>query len=107
MSDAVIDIVGPDSLPVIVKLYNQIFRPVREISGFRRRYQGRHNVLQMIARVDDEPVGFFVGFELKPSIFFTWFYGVVPEYRRMGIASQLMEAVHDWVREQKYDSVRF
>jgi GNAT superfamily N-acetyltransferase len=107
MSDAVIDIVGPDSLPVIVKLYNQIFRPVREISGFRRRYQGRHNVLQMIARVDDEPVGFFVGFELKPSIFFTWFYGVVPEYRRIGIASQLMEAVHDWVREQKYDSVRF
>ena len=76
MSDAVIDIVGPDSLPVIVKLYNQIFRPMREIGGFRRRYQGRHNVLQMIARVDDEPVGFFVGFELKPSIFFTWFYGV-------------------------------
>ena len=75
MSDAVIDIVGPDSLPVIVKLYNQIFRPVREISGFRRRYLGRHNVLQMIARVDDDPVGFFVGFELKPSIFFTWFYG--------------------------------
>jgi len=107
MADAVIDIVGPEDLPVIVKLYNQIFRPPRDLDGFKRRYQGRHNVLQMVARIKYEPVGFFLGFELKPDSFFSWFYGVVPDYRRQGIASQLMEAVHDWASSNDYNSIRF
>jgi GNAT superfamily N-acetyltransferase len=107
MADAVIDIVGPEELPAIVKLYNQIFRPGRDVESFRRRYLGRHNVLQMVARVDDRPVGFSLGFELKPDVFFSWFYGVLPECRRQGIASQLMDAVHSWARLHGYESIRF
>lgn len=106
MADAIIDIVGQDDLPVIVDLYNLIYRPAKDADSFRRRYLGRHNVLQMIARIKDQPVGFFMGFELKPTTFFAWFYGVLPEFRRQGIATQLMEAVHDWCRENEYESVR-
>ena len=98
MADAIVDIVGQEELPVIVRLYNQIFRPHRPLESFQRRYLGRHNVLQMVAHIHDRPVGFTLGFELKPSVFFSWFYGVLPEYRRQGIASQLMEAVHGWAR---------
>ena len=107
MADATIDIVGQDELPTIVEMYNQIFRPPRDEESFLRRYRGRYNILQMIARVEDRPVGFFLGFELKPTVFFSWFYGVVPESRRQGIASQLMDAVHDWARQQDYESIRF
>src|ERR1700722_7263899 len=107
MADAIIDIVGPEELPAIVKLYNQIFRPARDTESFARRYQGRHNVLQMVARIEDKAVGFFLGFELKPGVFFAWFYGVLPDHRRQAIASQLMEAVHDWARENEYESIRF
>ena len=107
MADAIIDVVGPEELPVVVKLYNQIFRPMRDAESFRRRFLGRHNVLQMVAHIDDRPVGFFLGFELKPSVFFAWFYGVLPDYRRQGIASQLMEAVHGWAKLNEYESVRF
>ena len=106
MADAVIDVVGVDELPLVVELYNQIFRPAKTVESLRRRYLGRHNVLQMVARVDGRPVGFFLGFELKPDTFFAWFYGVLPDFRRQGIATQLMEAVHDWAREQEYESVR-
>ena len=62
----------------------------------------------MVARIDDRPVGFFLGFELKPDVFFSWFYGVLPEYRRQGIASQLMEAVHGWAQQKRLriDSLR-
>ena len=96
MADAIIDIIGPEELPVIVTLYNQIFRPNRTVESFQRRYQGRHNVLQMVAHVNDRPVGFNarILLELKPSVFFSWFYGVLPDFRRQGIASQLMEGVH-------------
>ncbi len=107
MADAVIDIVGQDELPLIVELYNQIFRPSRDEEFFRRRYLGRHNVLQMVAQVNQRPVGIFLGFELKPSVFFAWFYGVLPSFRRQGIASQLMEAVHEWAQGNEYDAIRF
>jgi GNAT superfamily N-acetyltransferase len=107
MADAIVDIVGPEDLPVIVQLYNQIFRPPRDEESFHRRFQGRYNILQMVARLGDRPVGFFLGFELKPTVFFAWFYGVVPEVRRQGIASQLMEALHDWSRQHEYESIRF
>ena len=107
MADAIIDMIGPEDLPVVVKLYNQIFRPQRDVDSFTRRYRGRHNVLQMVAHVHDRAVGFTLGFELKPGIFFSWFYGVVPDYRRQGIASQLMEAVHGWARLNDYESIRF
>jgi GNAT superfamily N-acetyltransferase len=107
MADAVIDIVGPEELPLIVDLYNQIFRPARTVEAFQRRYLGRHNVLQMVAQVNNRPVGFFLGFELKPRVFFAWFYGVLPAFRRQGIASQLMDAVHDWARAEDYEAIRF
>ena len=107
MADAIIDIIGPEDLPVVVSLYNQIFRPLRDVESFQRRYLGRYNVLQMVAHVDDRPVGFLLGFELKPGIFFSWFYGVLSDYRRQGIASQLMEAVHGWARLNDYESIRF
>jgi GNAT superfamily N-acetyltransferase len=104
--DAVIDVVGLDELPTIVDLYNQIFRPARDIDSFRRRYLGRYNVLQMLATVQGKSVGFFLGFELKPDTFFAWFYGVHPEFRRHRIATQLMEAAHDWARTHSYDLMR-
>jgi GNAT superfamily N-acetyltransferase len=106
MADAVIDIVGVDELPMVVELYNQIFRPAKTVESFERRYRGRHNVLQMIARVKDQPVGFYLGFELKPDTFFAWFYGVLPNFRRDGIGSQLMEAAQSWAEQHDYETIR-
>jgi len=107
MADAIIDLVGPEDLPVISSLYNQIFRPARDLESFKRRFRGRYNILMLIARIEDHPVGFFIGFELKPTVYFAWFYGVIPECRRQGIASQLMEAVHVWAKQNDYESIRF
>jgi len=107
MADAIIEQYDPEELQITSQLYNQIFRPARDMESFRRRFRGRYNVLQLIARVGDRPVGFFLGFELKPTVYFAWFYGVLPEFRRQGIASQLMEAVHSWAQQNEYSSIRF
>lgn len=106
MADAVIDVVGEEELPLITELYNRIFRPARTVESFQRRYRGRYNVLHLLARVDGQPVGFFIGFELKPDTFFGWFYGVLPDFRRLGIGSQLMEAAQAWAASQGYESLR-
>jgi GNAT superfamily N-acetyltransferase len=107
MATAKIDIVGPADIPLIADLYSRIFRPTHEAEFFRRRFLGRYNPLLMLASLDDNPVGFFLGFELKPTTFFAWLYGVLPEFRRNGIATQLMEAVHAWVGQHEYASIRF
>ena len=106
MADAIIDVVGVDELPLIVDMYNQIFRPTKTIESFRRRYLGRYNVLQLVARVKDKPAGFFLGFELKPDTFFAWFYGVLNEHRRSGVGSQLMEAAQSWAQQHEYTVIR-
>ena len=107
MATAKIDLVGPDDIPLITQLYGQIYRPAKDAAFFHRRFLGRYNGLRMIASLDELPVGFFLGFELKPSVYFSWLYGVLPEFRRKGIASQLMDAVHTWVGDHGYASLRF
>jgi len=107
MANAKVDIVGPNDIPLIVELYGQIYRPAKDAEFFRRRFLGRYNPLILIASVDERPVGFFTGFELKPTVFFAWLYGVLPDYRRVGIASQMMDAMHAWAAEHDYETVRF
>ncbi|MEX0744722.1 MAG: GNAT family N-acetyltransferase [Phycisphaeraceae bacterium] len=102
MAEAKIDIMGPAELPLVVELYNQVFQPAHDEAFFRRRMLGRHNELILIAFVEDTPVGFMVGFELKPSVFFEWLYGVLPPYRRAGVATQLMEAANAWAGDHHY-----
>src|SRR5262249_10263396 len=63
MADVIIDLIAPDDLGEVVTLYNQIFRPARGADDFERRYLGRHNVVQMVARLNHRPVGFLLGFE--------------------------------------------
>ncbi len=53
MADVMIDVLAPDDLAVVVQLYNQIFRPHSDEEHFDRRYLGRHNVVQMVARLDE------------------------------------------------------
>jgi GNAT superfamily N-acetyltransferase len=107
MATAKIDIVGPNDIPLIAELYSRVFRPARDPAFFRRRFQGRYNVLMLVASLDESPVGFFVGFELKPTVFFAWLYGVSADQRRQGIANQLVEAAHSWAAEQGYEAIRF
>ncbi len=64
MADATVEMVGPEDLPTVVQLYNAIFRPPRDLESFRRRYRGRYNVLQLVARLGERPGGFFLGFEV-------------------------------------------
>lgn len=107
MANAEIVVVGLDELPLIVDLYNEVFRPGRDHGFFERRFQGRFNPLLLIAQVQKQPVGFALGFELKPNTFYCWLIGVLPDYRRAGVASQLMEALAAWARDNGYHWIRF
>ena len=92
MAQADIIIADEKLLPQAVELYNGVFRPKREADFFKRRFMGRYNALTLLARIDDKPVGFWIGFELKPGMFYHWLGAVLPDMRRQGVARQMQDA---------------
>jgi GNAT superfamily N-acetyltransferase len=107
MASAKIISVGPGDLGLITDLYNEVYSPSQDDSFFRRRFQGRHNVIMMAAMLDEQPVGFVIGFELMPTTYFCWLIGVVPDARRLGIATQLMQAIQSFAVDRGYGILRF
>ena len=106
MANADIIIADERMLAHAVELYNGMFRPKREIDFFKRRFMGRYNILALLARIEERPVGFWVGFELKPGMFYHWLGGVLSELRRQGIARQLQEAQQSWAKDHGYEHIR-
>jgi len=106
MANAKIDVLGLGDLSLIAQLYNQVYKPAHDEEFFRRRYLGRYNPLILTAAVDERPVGFLLGFELKPNAYFAWLYGVLPDFTRQSIASQLCEAAHAWACDNGYHIIR-
>lgn len=107
MTDAIIDRINPSDVELVTHLYNALFRPQRDEAWLRARLEGRQKVLIQVARVESDAVGFYVGYELRPGVHYSWIVGVVPEMRRTGIASQLMHAAEDWARTEGQQVMRF
>lgn len=107
MPETFIDQINPTDLDTIVHLHNQVFRPTREREYFERRFAGRKGLIAMVARIERDAVGFYLGFEVKPETHYPWLIGVAKEVRRSGVATQLMHAGEGWAGDQGYQSVRF
>lgn len=107
MATAEIHLVGPGDYDLIADLYNQMFRPPQDAGFFRRRLDGRRNALIFVAELEKKPVGFVCGYELRPTTYYSWLCGVVPDARRLGIASQLMIAEQAKACEHGYEMLRF
>ena len=89
----------------IVELEAQVFKEAfHTIESIEERLRNR-NYLILTAHEGHHIVGFKVGFEEKPGHFYSWIGGVIPEYRKLGVAKKLMETQHAWLIENSYQSV--
>jgi len=107
MADAVIDRIDPKDSATIAHLYNQVYKPEQDVEFFERRLRDRIAPLVLVARIENEAVGFYIGFELRPGVYFSWVTGVFPDARRMGIATQLICTAADWAKSEGYHIIRF
>ena len=69
------------------------------------RRVGPRKHLCLLARIDDQPAGYKLGYEETPSRFYSWIGGVVPAHRRRGVAQQLLHAQEAWCRAAGYDEI--
>ena len=63
---------------------------------------------QILTAYDDHnPIAFKIGYQRHPDgSFYSWMGGVLPNYRRKGIANNLADHQETWAKKNGYNSIR-
>jgi len=59
----------------------------------------------LLTEVDGCPAGFVSGYALSDTLFHCWLGGVVPGFRRRGLARLLWAELEQWARMQGYRKI--
>lgn len=104
MSNSPLHITQSDVGTVVAlsKLIPEFEQPYGE-EEYRKRLDGARCLI-LVAYWQEEPAGFKVGYE-RPEGFYSWMGGVLPAFRRKGIADALADAQEDWLRQNGYTHV--
>jgi ribosomal protein S18 acetylase RimI-like enzyme len=80
------------------------FNSPYEIKEYKKRCAGKH--LALIAEIDNQPVGFKVGYDrFNNGSFYSWMGGVLPDFRQKGVASLLADLQENWAIINGYNSI--
>ncbi len=74
-------------------------------SEYRKRLKDVPHLI-LAAFSEAKAVGFKVGYE-RDGAFYSWMGGVLPDWRRHGVAQKLAQSQEDWARKNGYDIIRF
>ena len=97
------------SIKEIVAISRQIpeFESPYGETEYLKRMDGRQ-YLVLVAEVNRELAGFKVGYDRdKDGSFYSWMGGILPTYRRLGIAQALAIRQEAWAKENGYQTIRF
>ncbi|MCO6478484.1 MAG: GNAT family N-acetyltransferase [Phaeodactylibacter sp.] len=72
---------------------------------YRQRFKDTPHLI-LAAYDGDQPIGFKAGYE-RDGYFYSWMGGVLPEYRKKGVARALAGAQEAWAKARGYDSITF
>ena len=74
-------------------------------SEYEKRLLGVPHLI-LVAYLDGQAAGFKVGYE-RDGRFYSWMGGVLPAFRKMGVAKALADYQEDWARSKAYREVAF
>lgn len=94
-----------EALSEIIEFSRRIFGNA-EPEKFAKRIGEAENLLIILARNGSEIVGFKIGYEIEPKVFYSWVGGVSKDFRNRGIAAELMKRQHLWCRRKGFERVR-
>ncbi len=89
----------------IAKFYQSIFA-VTDLEKFANRINSAEKLFTVLAIFDGEIVGFKLGYQLDSIKFYSWIGGVKNEFRKQGIADELMKRQHHWSKENGFKIVQ-
>jgi predicted GNAT superfamily acetyltransferase len=87
----------------MVTLHQSVFETSENLIT---KMANKPEVLIDIAMDDSRVIGYKIGYELANNTFYSWLGGVDPEYRKQGIAAELMKRQHQTLKEIGYTVVQ-
>lgn len=93
------------TLEKIAEFYRSIFAAT-DSEKLYKRIDSAVNIFTVLAFSDDEIVGFKLGYQIDAKKFYSWLGGVKSEFRKHGIAQELMNRQHFWCKENGYKIVQ-
>lgn len=95
------------TIDTVVALSQQIpeFKNPHGAAEYAKRLAGIPHLI-LVLFIDNQPVGFKVGYERDGS-FYSWMGGVLPKYRRLGVAQALADQQVKWAQQQGYTHLTF
>ncbi len=95
------------SIATAVSLSLQIpeFEQPHGSEDYHRRLDNSKHLL-LVAYKDTQAIGFKVGYE-REDYFYSWMGGVLPEFRKKGVAGALAREQHRWAKAQGFRAVQF
>lgn len=92
-------------LSSIQTLYHEIFEFI-DTDKFNKRMSDNEKLFTVTAWSDNQLIGFKTGYAIDVNIFYSWIGGVKREFRKSGIAQELMKQQHEWCLQHGFDTVR-
>ncbi|RAJ95475.1 acetyltransferase (GNAT) family protein [Larkinella arboricola] len=98
----------PESLlRAIISLHQRVFVGQTPGELFQEFEEAKDRQMLTLVALDDQAVvGYKMGYQRKPGHFYSWLGCVSPDYRRQGIAGELMRQQHDWCKANGYRAIR-
>lgn len=100
--------VAETDIETILKVHKNIIEfddPNAPASFFLEKYQN-HKHLVIAAYMNQEPIGYMIGYEKeKNGSFYAWLGGVDYRYRKMGAFTKMFEYFFSWSKKEGYQYV--
>ncbi|MBX7174256.1 MAG: GNAT family N-acetyltransferase [Pyrinomonadaceae bacterium] len=89
-----------------IKGFYQTIFPANDLVKFTQRINSAEKLFTVLAFFKDEIVGFKLGYQIDEARFYSWLGGVNPEFRKQGIANELMNRQHLWCRKNGFQIIQ-
>ncbi len=99
---------APDqtTLESLLYVYGQLFEDAK-LDFFIGRIQDKEDlIIALCYTIENDLVGFKLGYRYDKDTLYSWVGGVLPAFRKQGIAKKLMELQHASAKEKGYQKVR-
>lgn len=88
----------------IRQLYQLIFETT-DFQKFQNRVKKEKDLLFITAYKENTLLGFKIGYQKTPHVFYSWLGGINPDFRNQGIATALMLFQHEWAKKNNYEII--
>ncbi len=89
----------------VASIYSTIFADA-DVDFFYKRLTTQPSVFIGLAYIENTIVSFKIGYQKTKTVFYSWIGGVLPEYRKQGIAQHLLEQQIEYATSKGFKTLQ-